>query len=143
MFKNILVPVDLRHDYSLQQAAPAALGYQRLYGARLHVVSVVPALDLGAPSLNLPKDFNRRAITEAKTRLSGYVSKHLPADAAATQIVREGSIYREILAVAAEVKADIIIMASRKPSLQTYLLGTNAARVVEHATCSVLVVRRH
>ena len=143
MVSSIVVPVDLRHDYSLSQAAPVALGYQRLYGARLHVVAVVPSFELGAPSLNLPRDFNRRALEEARKRLRDYASKHLPADVPVAQIVREGSIYREILAAAAEVKADLIIMASRKPSLQTYLLGTNAARVVEHATCSVLVVRQH
>ena len=36
---------------------------------------------------------------------------------------------------------DLIIMASHRPELQDYLLGPNAARVVRHANCSVLVVR--
>jgi universal stress protein F len=33
------------------------------------------------------------------------------------------------------------IMAVGHPDLAQYLLGPNAARVVRHATCSVLVVR--
>lgn len=34
------------------------------------------------------------------------------------------------------------IMAVGHPDLAQYLLGPNAARVVRHATCSVLVVRQ-
>jgi len=36
---------------------------------------------------------------------------------------------------------DLIIMASRRPELEDYLIGSNAARVVRHAHLSVLVVR--
>ena len=43
--------------------------------------------------------------------------------------------------VAKEIKADLIVMASHRPELRDYLLGPNAARVVRHADCSVLVVR--
>jgi nucleotide-binding universal stress UspA family protein len=35
----------------------------------------------------------------------------------------------------------MIVMASHRPELKDYLLGPNAARVVRHAECSVLVVR--
>ena len=38
-------------------------------------------------------------------------------------------------------KVDLIIIASHKPGLQDYFLGSTAARVVRHASCSVLVVR--
>ncbi len=34
-----------------------------------------------------------------------------------------------------------IIVASHKPNVGDYLLGTTAARVVRHAACSVFVVR--
>lgn len=32
-------------------------------------------------------------------------------------------------------------MAAHRPALKDYLLGPNAARVVRHSNCSVLVVR--
>jgi nucleotide-binding universal stress UspA family protein len=35
----------------------------------------------------------------------------------------------------------VIVLASHRPELKDYLLGPNAARVVRHAKCSVLVVR--
>ncbi len=47
----------------------------------------------------------------------------------------------EILKAAAESDCDLIVVASHRPALKDYLLGPNAARVVRHANCSVLVVR--
>ncbi|MEP4424264.1 MAG: universal stress protein, partial [Nitratireductor sp.] len=46
-----------------------------------------------------------------------------------------------ILAVAKEKQADVIVIASHKPGLQDYLIGSTAARVVRHAACSVHVMR--
>jgi len=43
--------------------------------------------------------------------------------------------------VAKEKDVDLIIIASHRPGLQDYFLGSTAAKVVRHATCSVLVVR--
>jgi len=45
------------------------------------------------------------------------------------------------LAVAEEAVADLIVVGSHRPAMKDYLLGTNAARVVRHARCSVLVAR--
>ena len=57
------------------------------------------------------------------------------------RIVAEGKIYREILSAAKAIEADLIVMGSHHPELKDYLLGPNAARVVRHADCSVMVVR--
>lgn len=52
-----------------------------------------------------------------------------------------GSVKDEILAIAEEINADLILIGSRHPSMSTYLLGSNAASVVRYAKTSVLVVR--
>jgi nucleotide-binding universal stress UspA family protein len=57
------------------------------------------------------------------------------------RIISEGKIYQEILRAADAVKADLIVMGSHRPELSDFLLGPNAARVVRHARCSVMVVR--
>ncbi len=62
-------------------------------------------------------------------------------DGAVTSSIRFGSVYQEILAHADKFGADLIIVASHKPNVGDYLLGTTAARVVRHAACSVFVVR--
>jgi hypothetical protein len=45
------------------------------------------------------------------------------------------------LGVAEEAGADLVVVGSHRPAMKDYLLGTNAARVVRHARCSVLVAR--
>ena len=55
--------------------------------------------------------------------------------------VRRGRAHSVILAYAVEAGADLIVVASHQPGVQDFLLGSTAARVVRHATCSVLVLR--
>ena len=50
-------------------------------------------------------------------------------------------VYEAILNIARKTGADLIVVAAHRPELKDYLLGPNAARVVRHANCSVLVVR--
>ena len=56
-------------------------------------------------------------------------------------VTHAASIYAEILGVAEEAEADLVVVGSHRPAMKDYLLGTNAARVVRHARCSVLVAR--
>lgn len=55
--------------------------------------------------------------------------------------VRTGRPYSSILEVAENEGVDLIIIASHKPGIEDYFLGSTAAKVVRHARCSVLVVR--
>jgi xylitol oxidase len=52
-----------------------------------------------------------------------------------------GSPGSEILALAARLKADAIIVGSHKPGVSDYLIGSTAARVARHANCTVVVDR--
>ena len=56
-------------------------------------------------------------------------------------VTHAASIYAEILGVAEEAEADLVVVGSHRPAMKDYLLGTNAARVVRHAHSSVLVAR--
>jgi nucleotide-binding universal stress UspA family protein len=89
----------------------------------------------------MPSDFNQKLTENAEKRLAALAKQHVPDDIPTQYWVRDGRVYREILAVAKEISADLIVLASHRPSLQDYLLGANAAKVVRHADCSVLVVR--
>ena len=74
-------------------------------------------------------------------RSFGFVDERIGKDIPVQCVVGHGTIYEEILRAAKECKADLIVMASHRPELQDYLLGPNAARVVRHANCSVMVIR--
>ena len=62
-------------------------------------------------------------------------------EAQVSSVVRMGSVYNEVLGEADRISADLIVVGSHRPTMATYLLGSNAATIVRHARCSVLVVR--
>ncbi len=141
MYKTVLLAVDLNHDSSWAKALPMALGHCRAFGAALHVMTVVPDMGMAIVGSFFPSDFEAKAIARATEELHALTAEHVPAGTKAHHIVASGTIYREILSAADQVGADLIIMSARRPELEDYLLGPNAARVVRHARCSVLVVR--
>jgi len=138
MFKKVLLPVDHADASSWQQALPVALEQAQQAGAALHIVTVVPEV-LGLP--NLPADYGSGMVSHATEQLDKLVKEQVSDGVSVSQKVRQGAVYREILAEAESVGADLIVMASHRPELKDYLLGPNAARVVRHAQTSVLVVR--
>lgn len=141
MYNNILLTVDLNQESSWTKALPIAIANCQAFGARLHVMTVIP--DFGMPIVAgyFPEDFAKKAIAESKKHLAAFVKDNVPDDISADVIIRQGTVYEVILGVAKGINADLIVMASHRPELKDYLLGPNAARVVRHADQSVLVVR--
>ena len=60
MYKDILLPVDREHAVSWQMALPVAIDYCKAFGARLHVMTVVPSLGVGDVSSFLPMGFEQK-----------------------------------------------------------------------------------
>ena len=140
MYKSILVPVDLLDESSWKNVLPAAIEEARNSDASLCLVASLD-INLGIAAPHLGDNFNATQLERGRQRLEEVAQEGIPDDVQVRCIVREGRPYREILQVAKEVDADLIIMASHRPSLGSFLLGANAAKVVRHAQCSVLVVR--
>lgn len=140
MFNNILCAVDLDDEHSWKKALPKAV---ELCGdsGNLHLLTVVPEFGLSMISQYFPSDFEQTTLTAAKDALRTFIDKHVPKNISSRAIIAQGRAYEQILRVADEVGCDAIVMAAGNPDLAQYLLGPNAARVVRHATCSVLVVR--
>jgi nucleotide-binding universal stress UspA family protein len=141
MFKEILLPVDLGDPGSSNKALSVAVDLSQVAGARLHVMTVVPGFGMSIISQYFPEDFEEKSLAGAAQQLDDYIGANIPSDIATQAIVANGTIYEEILRVAAETGSDLIVMTSQRPELKDYLLGPNASRVVRHANCSVLVVR--
>jgi universal stress protein F len=149
MYKHILVPIDIQHRSSWERTLPAAAVAAKDAGGRLHVLTVVPEMFAGVDwryairgEQHGSLDYDRSELmNQAKDRLQELVGQHVP-DVIDTEVmVRHGTIYEQILEAAEEVGADLIVMASHRPSLSDYLLGPNTARVARHAKCSVQIVR--
>lgn len=139
MYKNLLLPIDIVQESSWRTALPIAVEQARSNSASLHVVAVAPQAPPQLPFL--PTDYGSKMVSLAEERLAAIVKEQVPDDVSCQQHVRQGSIYKEILTLAREIGTDLIVMASHQPGIEDYLLGPNAARVVRHASCSVLVVR--
>ena len=141
MFKNILLPIDLGDVESSRKAVSTALDLSRSEGARLHLLCVVPGFGMSIVSQYFPEGFEEKSLAEAAKQLDDFIAKSIPAEITHKAIVANGTVYEEILRTSKEIACDVIVMASHRPELKDYLLGPNAARVVRHANCSVLVVR--
>ena len=141
MFKHILLAIDLEHDKTWQKSLPTAIEYAEAFGSTIHAMVVVPDFGMSIVSNFFPKDHEKQSLDLAVGKLREWVAANVPAGIQVQHIVGIGSPYEEILWVAGEISADLIVMGSHRPSMEDYLLGPNAARVVRHASCSVLVVR--
>lgn len=141
MFKDILLPIDLGDVDSSRKAVSTAIELSRTGGARLHLLCVVPGYSMSIVSQYFPEGFEEKSPTEAAQQLDGFIAKNIPSEIVSRAVVANGTVYEEILKAAKETKCDFIVMASHRPELKDYLLGPNAARVVRHANCSVLVIR--
>lgn len=141
MYKDILFPIDLNHDSSWVDVLPSVVKYCRTFQARLHVITVVP--DFGMPLVGgyFPKNYSKKMLEETNKRLHAFIKEQVPADVPVQHIVAEGVVYKEIIRVAKEIGADLIIMASHRPELGDFLVGPNAERVARHFDKSVLLFR--
>ena len=141
MYKDILLAVDLNDDSSWQRALPTAVEYCRAFGAVLHVIAVIPSYGMPFVGQFFPEGFEKEMEDKTLEALHAFVTEHVSKDVRVQRIVSQGTVYQEILETSEKIGADLIVMASHRPELKDYLLGPNAARVVRHAQCSVLVVR--
>jgi nucleotide-binding universal stress UspA family protein len=78
---------------------------------------------------------------KALQKLHEFVDANIPAEMNVQHIVGEANVYEVILSIADKINEDVIVVAVHRPELKDYLLGPNAARVVLHAKCLVMVVR--
>ena len=141
MFKQILLSVDLGDADSSKKALSTATELSKSAGAKLHVLTVVPGFGMSIISQYFPEGFEEKSLAGATRQLDKYIADNIPSDISTRAIVANGTVYEEVLRVAAETGCDLIVIGSHRPELKNYLLGPNAARVVRHADCSVLVVR--
>jgi nucleotide-binding universal stress UspA family protein len=136
MYKTILIPIDVTHIDAGKAMIPIALSHATA-GTRIILLNVVEEIPEWAAH-DLPSGLVEKSRQNSSTELEAIAAT---ADVAMEVQVHIGHAYQTILDVADRERADLIIVASHRPGFQDYFLGSTAAKVVRHATCSVLVVR--
>lgn len=135
MYKHVLVPIAMDHSPHTAEA----LGLARALLAddgRITALTVMEAIPPYVAQY-LPEGQEQRNRQNIKIELQSELGG--AADAHADVVV--GHAGRTIVEYAEEHDVECIVIASHRPGLQDYFLGSTAARVVRHAPCAVLVVR--
>jgi len=135
MYKNILVPIAPDHSRDTGTALNLA---RRLLdeGGKITALTVVEAIP-GYVAQYLPAGQIERNQAEIEAGLKAELggAKDVKTD------VVTGHSGQTIIDYATEKGVDCIIIASHRPGLQDFFLGSTAARVVRHAPCAVHVLR--
>lgn len=142
MYQTIIMPVDV-FEMELSDKAVRHAEFLAQDTGVIHLLHVLPA----SASLSLHRfaadirRFEEHLQTEAQTRLNTMVT-HFSINPERIKIhVRLGSVRDVVNEMAEELKADMVVIGSRNPSISTHLMGSNASSVVRHAHIPVLVVR--
>ncbi len=141
MYRNLLLPVDLTDTFSWTRALPVSLSMIKAFGGRLNIMTVIPDFGMSIVGGFFPRDFADQAMRKATDALQAFVHENVPEAVDIHHIVARGTVYKEIMVAAKVVEADLIVMAAHGPGMEDFLLGPNAARVVRHSRCSVMIVR--
>ena len=136
MFNKILLPVDVAHLDEGQKILDVAQSITSPDAAiiMLYVMEDIP----NWTDLDLPVNFKENSMQVARQALESIAEK---SDRAVQVVVRAGHAYSTILKEAEAMNVDLIILSSHKPGLKEYFIGSNTSKVVNHANCSVVVLR--
>ena len=139
--KTILVCLDT--SPRAEKVLATATDFARRSSARLTLfrsVGVPPEIAQEEVIGMAPKTLSERLVASAKQSLL-RLSEEVPTELLAAVDVKVGIPWDAICEEAKRVKADLIIVGSHGYGTLDRILGTTAAKVVNHAECSVMVVR--
>ncbi|MEZ4450601.1 MAG: universal stress protein [Nannocystaceae bacterium] len=140
MYKNLVVALDgsTRAPAVLAKAVAIA----RVSGAAVHLVRAM-AIPIDLPAITWAmrgEDLGSFLIDHGLQELR-LVAGQVPEGLVTDVHCRIGKPWQVICEIAQELGADLIVLGSHGFDGIDYLIGTNAAKVVNRAHCSVLVVR--
>ena len=139
MYRRIVVGID--GSEGSRRALTAAISLARMAKAEIHLVSIeeLPRYPAAVDEVDDEHDAALRFLTNAQQEAIDQVTT---AGMVAHHDIRAGHPAQALPNYAAEVAADVLVIGcSGHSGIWGRLLGTTADKVVDHAPCSVLVVR--
>ena len=139
-FRRILCPVDF-------SALPLALSLAEEADATLTLLHVVemPAETYANPMISEPGigRILEDVVTESRARLSALVPEQARTYCTIDVAVARGSAHQQVLALAAQPRADLIVMGVHGHGvIDRLVFGSTTDRVIRSATCPVLMTRQ-
>ncbi len=140
MFKKILVPVDIDYPETAARVYQKAVAIARLGSADIRLVTVMPGFGMPIVASMVPEEIRQEAAARVKAALEQFVADH--GDKRVTYSLRTGKNWEEIISVADEWQADLIIVYhNRQHEINDVFSRSCSQRVSDHANCSVLRLR--
>lgn len=141
--KQILVPTDFSEFATAALQCAARLAEK--FGASLSVIfadEFIPPIDF----IEAPSSFYMETLPETKRaieeRLYSYLKENVPAEVSCRGRVVVGAPAPTILSIAAEDKADLIVMGTHgRSGWRRLLLGSVTESVLRHSAIPVLTIR--
>ena len=139
--KEILVPIDFS-DCS-KKDLPYAVALAKQHEATVTLLYVVtPPIPMGEPSGMDYVQFTSETRARTQRQLQSLAAEEVRGQVVTKSVVRSGAPTQEILATAASMPADLIVISTHgRTGLTHALLGSITEHVVQRAPCPVLVVR--
>jgi len=134
MYKHILVPMALDHgiaETTMQIARTLLADGGKITALHVHE----------APNNTVGAYVDQSVMDNAFSSAKAEMDKRAAEMDGVGALTVSGHSGRTIVDTATSLKADCIVLGSHKPGLIDYLLGSTAARVVQHAPCAVHVAR--
>ncbi len=139
---RILVPLDFSETAHKALAYAVALAADMK--AKIILMHVIEPVYVSAdPGLTcLPQQTAPEEKADGK-QMREIAAKYIPEGLFDKAVVRVGAPYHEITTAAKRLKAGLIVIGTHgRTGLSHVLMGSTAERVVRHASCPVLTVRR-
>lgn len=135
---RVVVPVDFSDESEAAIRAAVTIAGD---ASRLHVVHVLQPLDSISPGVVLGDVTDERRQSVATGNLQKLTERC--GASAAEEVILIGSPGLEVAEYARKVNADLIVVPSHGyHGVKRMLLGSTAERIIRHANCSVMVLRR-
>lgn len=137
MYSNIMVPVDLAHESTVEKAIKVAADIGKLYNASICLVGVTAS---GPSSVaHNEQEFSEKLaqFAESKSAEHGLNFEHK-----AVHCNDPAAELDDALADACEAMGiDLVVMASHAPGFMDHFFKSNASRLIAHTSISVVIVR--
>lgn len=135
MYSHILIPVafDGEHPSKPAEEIARTLSAPGAQITFLHVMEEIPAYAISY----IPEAYD----AETRKAIQADLDEKAKGVANGQGVLIEGHAGHSIVDWAGQHEVDLIIIASHRPGLTDYLLGSTASRVVRHAPCAVHVLR--
>ncbi|MBV59990.1 universal stress protein [Abyssibacter profundi] len=138
-YTHILVPVDLRqHSHIVLKRAAFTAALHKARMTVLHVVEYLPLDPVGDTLSPTPMEVTDELAKQAESRLA-ELCEELSIQPQ-HQIVRIGATQDEIVEVAKEQQADLIVIGNHERHGIGVLFSRTEDRVLHSATCDILAV---